>query len=56
MMAVAERMSGEPLGTELRPVVEAMAEEEPECCCAAVRTRRSRPRHDTYTATIRTNR
>jgi hypothetical protein len=28
MMAVAERMSGEPLGPELRPVVKAMAEEE----------------------------
>ena len=28
MMAVAERMSGEPLGPELRPVVEAVAEEE----------------------------
>jgi hypothetical protein len=28
MMAVAERMSGEPLGPELRPVVKAMGEEE----------------------------
>ena len=28
MMAVAERMSGEPLGPELRPVVEAMRDEE----------------------------
>lgn len=28
MMAVAERMSGEPLGPELRPVVEAVADEE----------------------------
>jgi hypothetical protein len=28
MMAVAERMSGEPLGPELRPMVEAVAEEE----------------------------
>jgi hypothetical protein len=28
MMAVAERMSGEPLGRELRPLVKAMAEEE----------------------------
>jgi hypothetical protein len=28
MMAVAERMSGEPLGQELRPVVKAVGEEE----------------------------
>lgn len=28
MMAVAERMSGEPLGPELRPVVKALGEEE----------------------------
>jgi hypothetical protein len=28
MMAVAERMSGEPLGQELRPIVKAMGEEE----------------------------
>jgi hypothetical protein len=28
MMAVAERMSGEPLGPELRPIVKAMGEEE----------------------------
>ena len=28
MMAVAERMSGEPLGPELRPFVETVAEEE----------------------------
>jgi hypothetical protein len=28
MMAVAERMSGEPLGPELRPVIKAMGEEE----------------------------
>jgi hypothetical protein len=28
MMAVAERMSGEPLGSELRPMVKAMGEEE----------------------------
>jgi len=28
MMAVAERMSGDPLGPELRPVVEAVAEQE----------------------------
>src|ERR1700724_2716345 len=28
MMAVAERMSGEPLGPELRPMVQAMGEEE----------------------------
>ena len=55
MMAVGERMTGQPLGPEARPVVEAMAEQERASCCAAGRTRRS-PRHlGTCTATTKPN-
>ena len=41
MMAVAERMSGEPLGPELRPVVKAMERRKAASWCAAGLTRRS---------------
>jgi hypothetical protein len=47
MMAVAERMSGDPLGAELRPVVEAMAEEEQRVLlrCRPYATFATPPRH-----------
>ena len=47
MMAVAERMSGEPLAAELRPVVEAMAEEETRVLlrCRPYATFATPPRH-----------
>jgi hypothetical protein len=47
MMAVGERMSGQPLGAEARPAVEAMAEQEGRVVlrCRPYETGATPPRH-----------
>ena len=56
MMAVAGRMSGEPLAEDARPFVAAMAEEESASCSAAGPTPPSPSRPGTSTRTTRPNR
>ena len=55
MMAVAERMSGEPVPPSYAPRSKLLQSRKAGCWCAAGPTRRSSRRRDTCTATISRN-